>query len=148
MKNKKNIILIVGFVLVALISFYAGSSFSSPKKNTNTQNNFGQFGQGAQMGQGQKGARTGGGNVFGKIIAKDANSITVELGSFGPNGTTSKDAQNTTQTGSKIVFYTDQTTVTKTTNGIIGDLVVGKNISVSGSANPDGSVNAQTVQIR
>jgi len=145
MQNKKNIMLVVGFIAVALIAFYAGTQYSSSKKTSNLPNGmqFGQGGQGGQFGQ-ARGMRAGGGNVFGQIIAKDATSITVQLKTPGnqPGNTTA------TGTGSKIVFYTGTTTVSKTTDGTIDDLAIGKNISVQGTQNPDGSVNAQTISIR
>ncbi len=144
MKNKKNIILIVSFALIALIAFYAGTAYSNSKKVASfpggTQ---GQFSKNGMMGQ--KGTRAGGGNLFGKIIAKDANSITVELSSpAGQNGTNNTN----TGTGSKIVFYTDKTTVLKTTDGLISDLVIGKDVTIQGTANTDGSVSAQNISIR
>ena len=143
--SKKNIMLVVGFVVVALIAFYAGTAYSKSKSAKATQDR-NQVGFGMQNGQfGQKGMRTGGGNVFGQIIAKDANSITVEI-----KAPTNQDGATTanTGTGSKIVFYTDQTTITKTATGSIGDIVVGSNVSVNGQANTDGSVNAQTISLR
>ena len=77
--SKKNIMLVVGFVVVALIAFYAGTAYSKSKSAKAPQDR-NQAGFGMQNGQfGQKGMRTGGGNVFGQIIAKDANSITVEI---------------------------------------------------------------------
>ena len=143
--SKKNIMLVVGFVVVALIAFYAGTAYSKSKSAKATQDR-NQVGFGMQNGQfGQKGMRTGGGNVFGQIIAKDANSITVEI-----KAPTNQDGATTanTGTGSKIVFYTDKTTVQKTTEGTIADLTVGKNITVQGTTNPDGSVNAQSISLR
>jgi hypothetical protein len=38
--------------------------------------------------------------------------------------------------------------VLKTTAGTSNDLVVGTNVSVQGTANPDGSVSAQIISIR
>ena len=86
--SKKNIMLVAGFIVVALIAFYAGTAYSKSKNTTNPQggNQFG--GQGMQNGQfGPKGnTKTRGGNVFGQIIAKDTNSITVEIKApTGPN---------------------------------------------------------------
>ena len=136
--SKKNIMLIVGFVVVAVVSFYAGGSILGSKSPVASPTGPGQFGQG-------RGMRAGGGNVFGQIIAKDASSITVEIKTpAGPNGTTPA----TTGTGSKIVFYTDTTTVTKTTAGTAKDLTIGTNVVVAGTANSDGSVSATSVQIR
>jgi hypothetical protein len=144
MNNKKTIGLIIGFVILAGISFYAGNMYASVKnKNQATQvgNDFAM----RPLTGGQRGMRAGGGNVFGKIIALDANSITVELGTpGGPN------ANNTTgtATGSKIVLYTNATNILKTSVGTIADLAIGKQVSIQGTANPDGSVSATSVQIR
>jgi len=141
MKNKKNIILIGSFVVVALVSFYAGGVILGSKKSSGLPNISNQFAQNGQFGQG-RGTKMGNGNVFGQIIAKDATSITVELKAPNIPGET------TTGTGSKIVFYTNTTAVTKTSTGTIADLSVGKNVNVQGTANPDGSVSATSVQIR
>lgn len=141
-KKNKNVLIIAGVVAI-LISFYGGMLYGktqTPVASNNNQGNFGQNGAGNRM-------RGGGGNVFGQILSKDANSITVELRTPGSvnNGTTGT-AQ--TGTGSKIVFYTNKTSVIKTIDGTVNDLIVGEQISVSGTANTDGSVNASSVQIR
>jgi uncharacterized protein (DUF2345 family) len=81
----------------------------------------------------------GGGFVSGDILSMDANSITIELRS--PNGAAG-------QSGSKIVFYTDKTKVEKTVSGTNADLTVGKQVTITGTPNPDGSVNADSIQIR
>jgi hypothetical protein len=141
--NKKTIGLIVGFVVLAVISFYAGNMYANAKNKTGTSQNANSFMRGA--GGAQRGLRAGGGNVFGQIIAKDATSITIQLNApTGPNanGTT------TTATGSKIVLYTTSTTVSKTATGTIADLAVGTEVTVQGTANPDGSVSAQSISIR
>ena len=144
--SKKNIMLAVGFIIVALIAFYVGTTYSSSKKASpmSDRNQFAQGMQNDQFGQ-SRGIRVGGGNVFGQIIAKDANSITVEIKA--PN-TQNGAPTSSTGTGSKIVLYTNTTTVLKTTAGTIADLVIGKNISVQGTPNPDGSVSATSFQIR
>ena len=147
MQNKKTIGLVIGFVLVAVIFFYAGSRYSSGKNSANVaQNGSGMRNFTGGVNGGVRGGRVGGGNVFGTILSKDASSITVQLNSFGPNG----GAQAGTQTaqGSKIVFYTSSTIVQKTVDGTSADLTVGKNVNIVGTPNPDGSVNATSIQLR
>lgn len=82
---------------------------------------------------------TGGGAAFGTIVAKDATSITLQL----MTGTTS-----TSLSGSKIVLYDSSTQIGKTVAGSPTDLAVGTNVTVSGTANSDGSITAQSIQIR
>lgn len=74
----------------------------------------------------------GGGSVSGEIIAKDEKSITI------------KGRDN----GSKIVFFSDATQVMKSAAGSFQDLEPGEQIFTTGNANPDGSITAQSIQIR
>jgi len=69
---------------------------------------------------------------MGEIIAKDNTSVTVKL----------------TDGGSKIVFYSDKTTVQEMKSGSIADLQVGDTVNVSGTANSDGSITAESFQKR
>jgi hypothetical protein len=148
MQNKKMIGLIIGFVILAGVSFYTGSMYANAKNKTQTTQSGNDFAMRNGIGNGaQRGLRAGGGNVFGQIISKDANSITVQLNvPSGPNGTGETTAS--TGTGSKIVLYTSTTNVLKTTAGTINDLVVGTNVSIQGTTNTDGSVSAQSISIR
>ncbi|MBI5732249.1 MAG: hypothetical protein HY982_02725 [Candidatus Magasanikbacteria bacterium] len=82
------------------------------------------------LGGGQRGGA--GGFITGGIISKDDRSVTIKL----------------QDSGSKIVFLSDSTEITKFAEGTLTDLEVGKNISVNGAANPDGSLTAQTIQLR
>ena len=145
---EKNKNIIVAVVITAVISggagFYAGKSIGSP---TSPSASFGQNMQGGQFGQGMPGglgangrtgaSRMGGGFVSGEIIAKDDTSITVET-KGGQSG----------QASSKIVFLSGSTEISKSAEGTPSDLVIGQQITTTGTTNTDGSLTAKTVQIR
>ena len=128
MNNKNKIIAgIVGLVLF-LGGFWAGSFYHTTKTPA------GNFARGTMGGGSRTGVMNsrGGGLVAGSILAKDDKSITVQL-----------------QTGgSKIVFISASTTVMKSAPGSADDLQVGTNVMAQGGSNADGSVTAQSIQIR
>ncbi|MFZ2303385.1 MAG: hypothetical protein WAV98_01175 [Minisyncoccia bacterium] len=123
---------IIGIV-VAVISFFAGFKYDQSKSVSPRAvgSNFEQNGQ-VRMG-GQFGTRGAFNGASGSIVAKDATGITLRL---------RDDA------GSKIVFLSASTTIMMTTSGTANDLIVGKDVTVNGTANPDGSINAQSIQVR
>ncbi len=118
-------------IIACGVSFWGGMKY-----RTHTLTSMrGTFMQG--MG-GQGGTRAGvrggmnGSFVTGDIIASDQTSITVKM----------RDGS------SKIVLVPASASVLKSTAGSATDLVVGQSVTVTGTANADGSLNAQTVQIR
>jgi hypothetical protein len=150
-KMKKIVPMIIGVIAVGAISFYGGVKYS--------ESNFSARGGSAWGGQNltpeqrqqmfqQGGVRTGrngtgvniprGGDgagmnlINGEVISKDDKSITIKL----------RDG------GSKIVFFSDKTSITKTAVGIQSDVVVGEQVMVNGTANVDGSVAASIIQLR
>lgn len=133
-ENNKKIVGVVVGVIVLVAVFYGGMSYGKSQVSAGTKTlgqNFGQNGANGMM----RGTRNGmgfGGFTTGQIISKDANSITV-----GVQGG-----------GSKIIFLDTNTKVSKQAAGTSADLAVGTEVSVTGTANSDGSVNAQSVQIR
>jgi len=131
--NKQMVIgVLVALTVVGGGAFYGGMTFANSQMPAR-----GQFGTGQLIGNGQfpgGGVRGGmnGGVTAGEIIAKDSTSITIKM----QDGST------------KIVLVGESTQVTKTTAGSLGDLSNGTNVIVTGSANSDGSLTAQSVQIR
>lgn len=129
--------MIAGGIVVALLVFYGGFSYGKTHASAAVAANGRNFGGVAAGGQGM-GARMrtsagqAGGFVIGKILSKDATSMTVSL----QNG------------GSKIVFLASSTPVMKTVAGSVSDLAVGTTVQVTGSAGADGSVTARSVEIR
>ena len=128
-KQKKNKIIgaVIGGAILGVICFYGGMKYGA----NNVQAAQSAFRGG--MGAGMRGGRsTGGGFTNGIVLSKDANSITVKL----QNG------------GSKIVFISDATKVSKSADGVLGDITIGAQVVVSGTPDSDGSLTAQSVQIR
>jgi len=131
----KNVIIAV--VITTLIigggSFFAGIKYTQAKNNTAAQS-LNANGRQFRTGTGTPGQNRGanGGFVNGSILSKDDKSITVQI----QGG------------GSKIIFLSGSTTISKSADGTISDLEIGKNVMVNGTANSDGSVSAQSIQIR
>ncbi len=131
-------IFIVITLAVGAGAFYGGMKYQESTRQNFIRQNLG----GQQMGTNVPVARnrTGGANAInGEIIVKDdpakdgaGKSITVKIADG----------------GSKIVFYSDSTEVGKFTDGTASDLEIGKTITVNGTANSDGSITSQSIQIR
>lgn len=146
--NKKIIAIIIAIIIiVGGGSFYAGMKYDQSKSSAKVpgagkgftnlspedrQARLQQFGGANGAGGQQRGVRSNEGLVNGEIISKDDKSITLKL----------RDG------GSKIIFYSENTEFSKFLAGAPNDLEVGKTVMVNGKANSDGSVSAQTIQIR
>ncbi len=122
-------------IIVALLIIVGGGAFYGGMK----------YGQSLTPARGQFGGRGGAGGNFpgrnfgagmsavtGQVVSKDDKSITVQ----GRDGS------------DKIVLYTATTTVGKTVSGSSSDLDQGQQVTAVGTTNSDGSVTAQSIQIR
>lgn len=138
---KKNIITnIIIAVVIAGVAFFGGMQYSKSKVMSTTASR--QFGGGTStgmMGGGRPGgasaAMTGmrsGGAVIGSVLSKDDKSITVQ----------------TQGGGSKIIFLSEKTAISTAAKGSLADIVAGSDVVVMGTPNADGSVTAQTIQLR
>ena len=157
-------IVVIGILAVGGGSFYAGMRVGGGGNPVVARGGMGGFGnlspeeREARLRQlggagfvdgGLRGARGGaapGGFVAGEIIAKDSESITVKLGD--DRASVRSENGSDGQGGSKIIFFTADTQVVKSVSGTPADLSVGETIAVTGTPNPDGSVNAKSIQIR
>ena len=139
--------IIAATVVVAGGAFYVGMKYAeyknprgqfsrqdlqnlSPEERQQRLQQFGASGTGLR--NGGAGSRTPGGFVSGEILSKDDKSITVKM----------RDG------GSKIIFYSDTTEIGKFIDGALTELESGKTVSVNGTANSDGSITAQSIQLR
>ena len=124
-------IFIIVLIIVAAGAFYGGVKYGQNKKTVNADAfpmTGGLNGSGMRVQNGRMNA----GFVSGEIIAKDDKIITVKT----QNG------------GSKIVFYSESTEVGKFVSGAPSDLEIGKTVMVNGKSNSDGSITAQSIQLR
>ncbi len=142
---KKVFPIVVIIILVGAGSFYGGMKYDqskNPRANRNTgglanlspeerQTRLQQFGAIGQSG-GTRDTQANGGFATGEIISKDEKSLTIKL----QNG------------GSKIVFFSDSTPIMKTASGTSQDLTTGKQVTITGTTNQDGSLSAQSIQLR
>jgi len=139
-KNMKKIIpIIIVLIIIAGGAFYGGMKYG---QNKNPLSNFSRQNfqnlsseQRQQLFQGNVGGnfQRGAGSNFlsGEVIAKDEQSLTLKM----PDG------------GSKIVFFSTSTQISKMTDGSINDIEIGKQIMVLGQQNSDGSYTAKTIQL-
>jgi len=137
MPIKKLLIIIIALAAIGGGAFYGGMKYQESKTpqgfaRGNLQNlqNLSPE-QRQQLLQGRTGRGTGTNFLTGEVINKDEQSLTLKM----PDG------------GSKIIFFSTSTEISKTTEGLIEDIEIGKQIMVSGDQNPDGSYTAKTIQL-
>lgn len=144
--NKKIVPIIIAVIIMAGSGgFFAGLKYGQSKSPVAARGLAGFFassveGNGQQRmrvftgdgtGAGQA-LRANGGFASGEVLSKDDKSLTIKL----------RDG------GSKIVFYSNSTEVMKTATTTPAELKVGDTVMAVGSANPDGSITAESIQMR
>ena len=122
---KKYIPTLIIAVVVGAIAFYGGMQYAGSNREAARQQRGGGTGNFG-------GVRNDQGGVSGEILSADNQSITVKM----------RDG------GSKIVLFSGSTGIMKSIDGTAADLAIGKNVLIMGSANADGSVTAESIQIR
>lgn len=132
---KKHIACAVIILGIGTGSFYGGMIFAKENLQQRISGAGARFQQGGSIngnGAGSRGVGMGGEFVNGEVLSKDDTSITVKL----RNG------------GSKIIFTSAATKVGKSVEGSLSDVTIGEHVMISGENNSDGSITAQSIQIR
>ena len=123
----------VVWLVIALIALGGGYYFGKANAggNSGVALSGGALGSSSRRFAGAGGA-SGGNFVTGQISAIDSSSITLQLS----NG------------NSQVVFYSSSTPVVKPTTVSPSTLTAGIDVMINGTANSDGSLTAQTIQVR
>jgi hypothetical protein len=129
MKRNQALGALLGVIIIAGGAFYAGTAYGKGQTPAASAR-----GAGAGFAGRTGGARGGaGGFTTGQILSVSGTSMTIQQ----QNGSSSE-----------IVILSPSTQVLKTTTGSATDLTAGTNVVVTGTPNSDGSLTAQSVQIR
>jgi hypothetical protein len=139
MKPMKPMYVIIIAIVVAAAAFYGGLTYEKGKVASSFASAGGRFGSRYGGGQGGfQGGGTGAGGasgmmrpISGQIVSTGSNTITVKL----------------SDGSSKIVDLSSQTKINKTTQGTVSDLTTGQQVTTFGTANSDGSITAQAVNV-
>jgi hypothetical protein len=129
MKNNYLITIIIA-VVVAGVAFFGGMKYQEAKTLSGNQFTRGMNGQGSLRTGGNRGGTMGGATI-GEIVSLDSNSMAVK----------------TQDNSTKIVIFSDKTTISKTDTASKSALKTGEKIAVFGISNSDGSVTAQNIQL-
>ncbi|MFA6255107.1 MAG: hypothetical protein WC675_03695 [Patescibacteria group bacterium] len=134
MKNTNTIIgIAVALLVVAGGSFYGGLLYGKSKSAGPSGGRFQDLTSEQRQARMQLNGGSGNnGLATGEIISQDDKSITVKL----PDG------------GSKIIFYSSSTIIGKMATSTAADLTLGESVMATGTANSDGSITAQSIQVR
>jgi hypothetical protein len=130
MKAQQIILTLVVTIVVGAAGFFGGMQYQKIKATTaGAQSGLNR--QGRVGGQGRFGGQNGGMVTRGQVISASDSGITVKL----------------SDGSSKIVIISGSTQIGKEAAAAKSDIQNGDQVMVFGTANSDGSVNAQSVQI-
>ncbi len=138
MNNKLILPLVITALLFGGAGFFGGMKYAQSKSSSNASGQFAAMRAGGAAGGMRTGAggqfrgANGGGMTSGEVVTSDANGLTVKL----------------SDGSSKNVYYASSTTIGKMAEGSKDDLSQGTSIVVTGASNSDGSITANTIQIR
>lgn len=128
---KKYLTIIIIVIVVAGIAFYAGMKYGA--------------GQAASGVTALRGNAQGVGNLFSRGNFTGSNGlVSGQVLSLEPQGFTVKLRDGS----SRIILAASSTAVMKSVAGALSDIASGVEVTVIGTANSDGSLTAQSVQIR
>jgi len=129
--NKKTKI-IGSLVIIIIVSFLFGMYYGKSSRKFSPNNSFGErVGQSNMMNK-VGGQRNGNNFINGEILSLAENSLTIKL----------------MEGGSKIIFFSTSTEVQKMETANLSELTAGKQISITGTTNSNGSIIAKSIQIR
>lgn len=131
--NNKITVAIIGIVVTGT-AFYGGIKYDQQNNTASLRNAVMQRGIGnsGSTRTNLRGSGLNGNFISGEVLSMDDKSITLQM----------RDG------GSRIIFISGSTSVTKSDSGTFADISAGKQISVTGKINSDGSVTAESIQIR
>jgi len=144
MNAKSIIITLVIAVVVGGAGFWGGMTYAQGQATSARAAFAGGAGFTGRGGAGGTTGRAGfggasGGATFGTILSINPTSISIQL----PASTSTSAA-----TGSKIVLYDSSTQIQELQSVAASSLSVGQSVTVTGTANSDGSVTASSIQVR
>ncbi|NTU46355.1 hypothetical protein HGA88_01905 [Candidatus Roizmanbacteria bacterium] len=138
-------VIVVG-IFTGIFGFFGGLQYQKSQNGTSPSAQFAGTNaqpENAQGGNGGSGTTTSGTRPTSGANAQGKRPISGEIVSIDKDSITVK-----TQDGSsKIVIYSTQTKVNKTTEAAVSELKTGTQINVIGSEGTDGTVTAQTIAI-
>ena len=132
MNNKILLAVVVAALIAGAAGFFGGMQYQKSKKVV--MGNFPVMSEQFRSGERQMfggDLQDRGRMIRGEIIDSDEKSITVKL----PDGS------------SRIVFVNDETKISEATPSAKERLTEGTSVFVTGTTNPDGSMNATSIQI-